>query len=93
MAGVQIASQGRNCLVEEVFSPTGVGVAEHPHEMPAGVEAEGPGLFAEAHAGFVRGAIPLAVVTGVATADEILPGGTAAAGAGHDMIEREFARG
>ena len=80
-------------LVEEVFAPAGVGVAKHAHEVSAGMEAEGPGLFAEFHSRFFGGSIAFAVVTGMAAGDEVFPGGSAGAGAGDDVVEGEFAGG
>src|SRR5689334_2935671 len=77
-------------LIEQVFAPLIVALAEQSHQVTAGVEAERARGAVQFHAGLVGGAAAFAVIAGVAAGDEVFPGGFAGAGARDDVIECEF---
>jgi hypothetical protein len=55
-------------------------VADHAHDVPAGVQREGPRLAQQFHlCQLVQQVIALAPVAAMAASDQILPGGKAAA--------------
>jgi len=68
-------------------------VHEHPHQVTAGVQAERPGYSRQFHAGFIGGAIPLAVVAGMTAGNQILPSRLAGSGARDDVIQGQLTGG
>ena len=78
------------CLVEKILPPFVVGTAHEAHDVAAGVEVEGARLAHQLHAGFDRKLVALAAVAEMAASDQVLPGRSAAAGARHNVIERQL---
>ena len=81
-----------DCSIEEVFPPLIITPTHQPHNVPARVQIERPWLAHQFHAGFSGELVAFAAVAGVATGHQIFPGGAASAGAGDDVVQREFAR-
>ena len=85
---------GHFSLIEEIFAPTVIAVAEHTHDLPAGVEREGARFTQQDHVfDFMQQSVALAAIAGVAACDKVLPGGVATARAWDDVVEGEFAGG
>jgi len=78
-------------VVEEVF-PGGVFVGAEA-QVDDGVALGFDGEFVEVHVGLVGGAAAFFGIAIDAGADEVVPGGFAAQGAGDDVVEGEFLGG
>src|SRR5689334_12307503 len=79
--------------VKQVFAPLRVPLAQHTHQMTAGVQAERTGLACELHSSLVGSAIALAIVARMTERHKILPGRLTGAGARDDVVQRQFAGG
>jgi hypothetical protein len=78
--------------IEQILPPAVVAAAQHAHDLPAGVQREGPRVAQQDHVvDLVQHAVALAAVAGVAAGHQVLPGGVAAAGARNHVVQREFA--
>src|SRR5271155_2123604 len=88
---VQHAGQPQtNCgLVIEVFSPLVVGVADHAHDVAAGVERKGPRLAQELNvAEFVQQVIAFSPIAGVTAGNQVFPGRKTSARTRQDVVKR-----
>src|SRR4029077_2027365 len=83
----------RKRLVKKVFTPAFVTVADEPHELPRGVQGKGPRPTVQFQPGLLGGAVALAVITPVATSDEIFPGRAAPPRARYDMVQGQLRTG
>src|ERR1019366_1365975 len=79
--------------VEQVLPPLGVALAQHAHQVPAGVQAERPRLPHQFHAGFLGSPAALAVVARVTAGHQVLPRRFTGARTRYYVIERQFSRG
>jgi hypothetical protein len=62
-------------LIKEVFAPAIIAASEHTHNLPAGMQREGPWVAKQNHVvNFVEHAIAFAPVAGVAAGYEVFPG-------------------
>ena len=62
-----------NALVEQIFPPLLIGSSDHPHDVAAGVQAEGSRFTLQAHVDLAEQMIPLAMVTWVAAGNQVFP--------------------
>ena len=60
--------QPENRSVKKVLTPLLVAIADQLHQLPRGIQSEGPGSAGQANPGFLGGAVALAVVAAVAVA-------------------------
>src|ERR1035441_4333017 len=65
--------------IKQVLPPLRFAVAEHAHEVAAGMQTERPRLPQQLHAGLFRSPAALMIVAGMATGHQVLPGGLAGA--------------
>src|SRR5262245_16128387 len=86
------ATDASGSSVEQILPPLIVALTQQPHQVPAGVQAEWTRGPRQAHPGFIRSPVPLAIVAGMATSNQILPGGFSLARARHYMIQRQLIR-
>jgi hypothetical protein len=78
-------------LVEQIFPPLIVALAQQAHQMAAGVKAERPGGARQAHPGFLRRPASLAIVAMMAAGHQILPSSFALARTRQDRAKRPLA--
>src|SRR5580698_5933545 len=77
-------------LIEKVFAPLIVALAEQPHQMTAGMQAEGTRRAREAHPGFLRSPRTFAIIAGMAAGHQIFPRRLACPRPRLHVIERQF---
>src|ERR1035438_10278826 len=77
--------------IKQILPPLRFAVAEHAHEVAAGMQAERPRLPQQLHAGLFRSPAALVIVAGVATGHQVLPCGFAGARPRNHMIQGQLA--
>src|ERR1035438_8967468 len=77
--------------IKQILPPLRFAVAEHAHEVAAGMQAERPRLPQQLHAGLFRSPAALVIVAGVATGHQVLPGRLAGARPRNHMIQGQLA--
>ena len=78
-------------LIEEVFAPLIVALAEQPHQMTAGMQAERTRSPRQAHPRFLRSPAALAIIAGMAAGDQIFPSRFPRSRPRLHMVQRQFA--
>src|SRR5271157_3206001 len=92
--GLRATHWSRSCSpasIEQIFPPLRVTLAEHAHQVAAGVQAERPGLAREFHARLFRSAAAFPVVARMAAGHQVLPGGFAGARSRNHVIQGQVA--
>ena len=82
----------REVLVKKVLSPLRIRSPDHPHDMPAGVERERPGLLKQLHIGLSQQSVALATVARMAAGHQVFPRGRASARTRYHVVQREITR-
>ena len=77
--------------IKQVFSPLRFAVAQHAHQVPAGMQAERPRLPQQLHARFLRSPAAFAIVAEVAARHQVFPGRFAGARPRNHVIQGQFA--
>src|SRR5579884_2690804 len=78
--------------IEQVLAPAVVALAQEPHQMPAGVQAEGTRRAGQLHARFIGRAAAFAIVAGMAAGHQVLPRSFTGARARDHVIEGQVTR-
>jgi hypothetical protein len=65
----------RKFLIEKVLPPLSIRSSDHPHDVPAGMQGEGPWLLKQFHISFSQQPVPFAAVAGMAAGNQIFPRG------------------
>src|ERR1700733_3008120 len=80
-------------LVVQILPPLVIRVANHAHDMSAGMQRERTRLTQQLNlTELAEQMIPLPAIAGVATRNQILPGGKTATRSRNHMVQREFTR-
>src|SRR5579862_7693813 len=81
------------CLVKQILTPPLIAVADQPHQLPRGVQCEGPRPPCQFETSLFWRPVALTIVAAVAAGHQILPGRTPAARPWHHMVQRQFRTG
>src|ERR1700733_8306288 len=91
-AFTRLPGQSRSSVVQ-ILPPLVIRVADHAHNMPAGMQRERTRLAQQLNlTELAQQMIPLPTIAGVATRHQILPRGKAATGPRNHVVQRKFAR-